>query len=252
MKQDGNAPEDPVISVRELTRDFGGVRAVDSLSFDVHKGRITGFLGPNGAGKTTTLRMLLGLTRPTTGHAHVFGRPYGSHRRPARRIGAALEGTAFVAGRSGRDHLRCYSGPAGCPRRRVDELLELVGLAEAARRPVSGYSTGMKQRLSLATALLGEPDLLVLDEPANGLDPEGILWLRHFLREFVEQGRSVLLSSHLLREMEQTVDDVLLLHRGRLLYTGSLDQLLQRAGGERRDLESAFMALTGADNGARL
>ncbi|MFE5492202.1 ABC transporter ATP-binding protein [Streptomyces virginiae] len=252
MKHDGKASGDPVISVRELTRDFGGVRAVDSLSFDVHEGRITGFLGPNGAGKTTTLRMLLGLTRPTTGHAHLFGRPYGSHRRPAHRIGAALEGTAFVAGRSGRDHLRCYAGPAGCSRRCVDELLELVGLTEAARRPVSGYSTGMKQRLSLATALLGEPDLLVLDEPANGLDPEGMLWLRHFLREFVEQGGSVLLSSHLLREMEQTVDDVLLLHRGRLLHAGSLDELLQRAGGERRDLESAFMSLTGSDKGARL
>jgi ABC-2 type transport system ATP-binding protein len=242
---------DPVISVRGLSRDFGGVRAVDDLSFDVSKGRIVGFLGPNGAGKTTTLRMVLGLTRPTRGHAHVFGQSYASLSFPSRRVGASLEGAAFVAGRTGRDHLRCYSGPAGCTRQRVDELLDLVGLTEASGRPVSGYSTGMRQRLSLATALLGDPDLLILDEPANGLDPEGILWLRRFLRGFVEAGRTVLLSSHLLREMEQTVDDVLLLHRGRLVHAGSLAELLRRDGDDQRDLESAFMSLTGAYEGGR-
>ncbi len=240
-----------MISVRGLSRDFLGVRAVDSLSFDVAKGRIVGFLGPNGAGKTTTLRMVLGLTQPTKGHAHIFGQPYGSLNSPSQRVGASLEGAAFVTGRTGRDHLRCYAGPAACTRQRIDELLELVGLTEASGRPVSHYSTGMRQRLSLATALLGDPDLLILDEPANGLDPEGILWLRRFLRSFTEPGRTVLLSSHLLREMEQTVDDVLLLHRGRLVHAGSLEELLQKDGGDQGDLENAFMSVIGANEGGR-
>ncbi|MFE1766797.1 ABC transporter ATP-binding protein [Streptomyces angustmyceticus] len=251
MKPDESTTDDPVISVRDLSRDFGGVQAVQGLSFDVVKGRITGFLGPNGAGKTTTLRMVLGLTTPTKGRAHVFGRPYGSLRSPSRRVGASLESAAFLSGQTGRNHLRCYAGPAGCTVQRIDELLDLVGLTEASGRPVSSYSTGMKQRLSLATALLGDPELLILDEPANGLDPEGILWLRRFLRDFVAPGRTVLLSSHLLREMERTIDDVLLLHRGRIVHAGNLEELLRGNGDDRRDLESAFMSLIEAGEGGR-
>ncbi|WP_017556100.1 ABC transporter ATP-binding protein [Nocardiopsis baichengensis] len=219
-------PEEEVVTVRGLAKSYGGRRVVDGVSFTVARGRVTGFLGPNGAGKSTTLRMVFGLVRPDAGGAGVFGRPYRELRAPARRVGAALEEGAFVPGRTGRDHLRCSAGPAGCAPERVEEVLELVGLAEAARRRVGGYSTGMRQRLALATALLGEPELLVLDEPANGLDPAGMLWLRRFLREFAAQGGAVLLSSHLLGEMEQTVDDVVLLDGGRLVHEGPLEGLL--------------------------
>ncbi|MFG2337488.1 ABC transporter ATP-binding protein [Streptomyces yangpuensis] len=242
MKQDNH-----VISVRGLVKEFRGTRAVDGVTFDVARGRITGFLGPNGAGKTTTLRMLLGLVRPTEGTAHLWGRPYTELTAPARRVGVGLDGGAFVGGRSGRNHLRCYAEAAGCDRARIERLLEDVGLTEAADRAVSGYSTGMKQRLSLATALLGDPELLILDEPSNGLDPEGIVWLRRFLRAFAESGRTVLVSSHLLGEMEQTVDDVLLMHRGRLLCGEPLGGLLETDG----SLESAFMRLTGAGKEVR-
>ncbi|MFB6614127.1 ABC transporter ATP-binding protein [Streptomyces sp. NPDC085524] len=238
--------EKQVISVRGLRKEFRGTKAVDGVSFDVARGRITGFLGPNGAGKTTTLRMLLGLIRPTGGTAHFWGRPYRELPAPTRRIGVGLDGGAFVAGRTGRGHLSCYAQAAGCDSARIDELLSDVGLRGAADRPVGGYSTGMKQRLSLATALLGDPELLILDEPSNGLDPEGMVWLREFLREFAASGRTVLLSSHLLGEMEQTVDDVLLLHHGRLLCSEPLGELLRTDG----RLESAFMRLTRAGNGA--
>lgn len=214
------------VAVRGLTKDFRGARAVDGVSFTVARGRVTGFLGPNGAGKSTTLRMVFGLVRPDAGDAEVLGRPYRELRSPARRVGAALEAGAFVPGRTGRNHLRCAAGPAGCGPERVDEVLETVGLTDAARRRVGGYSTGMRQRLALATALLGDPELLVLDEPANGLDPAGMLWLRRFLRRFAEAGGAVLLSSHLLGEMEQTVDDVVLLDRGRLVHAGPLEELL--------------------------
>ncbi|MDA2815035.1 ABC transporter ATP-binding protein [Nocardiopsis sp. RSe5-2] len=214
------------VAVRGLTKEYRGHRAVDGVSFTVARGRVTGFLGPNGAGKSTTLRMVFGLVRPDAGDAGVFGRPYRELRSPARRVGAALEPGAFVPGRTGRNHLLCAAGPAGCGPERVDEVLETVGLTDAARRRVGGYSTGMRQRLALATALLGEPELLVLDEPANGLDPAGMLWLRRFLRGFAEAGGSVLLSSHLLGEMEQTVDDVVLLDRGRLVHEGPLEELL--------------------------
>lgn len=215
-----------VISVAGLTKAYGQVTAVDGLSFEVESGRAVGFLGPNGAGKTTTLRMLLGLICPTRGRAEVFGTPYSALRTPTRRVGVSMESDAFVPGRTGRGHLRCYAGPAGCDHARIRHLLELVELGHAADRPVRGYSTGMKQRLSLATALLGDPDLLILDEPANGLDPEGIMWLRVFLRGFADSGRTVLLSTHQLAEAEQLVDDVLLLNRGRLIYSGALRPLL--------------------------
>ncbi|MDX3591620.1 ATP-binding cassette domain-containing protein [Streptomyces sp. ID03-2B] len=242
-----DAQRQQVISVRDLRKEFKGTTAVDGVSFDVRPGRVTGFLGPNGAGKTTTLRMILGLIRPTGGSALLWGSPYAELAAPTRRIGVGLDGGAFVGRRTGRGHLRCYAPAAGCGPERVGQLLADVGLSGAADRPVAGYSTGMKQRLSLASALLGDPELLVLDEPANGLDPEGMLWLREFLRDFAASGRTVLLSSHLLGELEQTVDDVLLMHHGRLLSSGPLDGLLEP--GER--LESAFLRLTRAGNGVR-
>jgi ABC-2 type transport system ATP-binding protein len=205
--------------------------AVDGLSFELEAGTITGFLGPNGAGKTTTLRMLLGLAAPTSGTALLFGRPYAELERPALRIGAVLEATDFHPGRSGRDHLRMLGQSVGVPDSRVDEVLRLVELTDAARRRVKGYSLGMRQRLGLAGALLGEPDLLVLDEPANGLDPEGVRWLRDFLRSFASHDRTVLISSHVLAEIAQTVDQVLIISRGRLVVESSLQDLTTRVGG---------------------
>lgn len=236
--------EEYVVSAERLSKEFDGVTAVDDISFSIARGRVVGFLGPNGAGKTTTLRMLMGLLRPTRGNTYLFGHPYADLRSPMRRVGSSLESATFVPGRTGRNHLRIYAGHAGCSRKRVDELLEVVDLEAAAKRPVSGYSTGMKQRLSLATALLGDPELLVLDEPANGLDPDGIRWLRRFLRDFAASGKTVLLSSHLLGEMEQTVDDVLLLNAGRLVYSGDLDRLKASVPDGPGDLESAFVSLT--------
>jgi ABC-2 type transport system ATP-binding protein len=195
----------PAVAVAEsLTKRFGGVVAVEDLSFALPAGTITGFLGPNGAGKTTTLRMLLGLSSPSSGRALVFDRPYATLHKPALRIGAVLEATDFHPGRSGRDHLRMLGRAVGLPDSRADEALALVELASAARRRVKGYSLGMRQRLGLAAALLGDPELLVLDEPANGLDPEGVRWLRDFLRSFASEGRTVLISSHVLAEVAQT------------------------------------------------
>jgi ABC-2 type transport system ATP-binding protein len=214
-----------------LTKRFGDVLAVDDLSFALEAGTITGFLGPNGAGKTTTLRMLLGLAAPTSGTALIFDRPYAELERPALRIGAVLEATDFHPGRSGRDHLRMLAHAVGVPDSRVDEVLRLVELTDAGRRRVKGYSLGMRQRLGLAGALLGEPDLLVLDEPANGLDPEGVRWLRDFLRSFASDDRTVLISSHVLAEVAQTVDQVLIISRGRFVVESSLENLTARVGG---------------------
>jgi ABC-2 type transport system ATP-binding protein len=207
------------------------VLAVDNLTFTIEAGTITGFLGPNGAGKSTTLRMLLGLAKPTHGHATIFGKPYDELETPALRVGAVLEATDFHPGRSGRDHLRMLSRAAGLPDNRVDEVLSLVELQDAATRRVKGYSLGMRQRLGLASALLGNPDLLVLDEPANGLDPEGVRWLRDFLRDFASGGRTVLISSHVLAEVAQTVDQVLIISHGRLITESTLDDLTARVGG---------------------
>jgi ABC-2 type transport system ATP-binding protein len=207
------------------------VLAVDDLTFAIEAGTITGFLGPNGAGKSTTLRMLLGLAKPTSGHATVFGCPYDQLETPALRIGAVLEATDFHPGRSGRDHLRTLSRVVALPDARVDEVLSLVDLQDAAKRRVKGYSLGMRQRLGLAAALLGDPDLLVLDEPANGLDPEGVRWLRDFLRDFASGGRTVLISSHVLAEVAQTVDRVLIINHGRLVAESTLDELTARVGG---------------------
>jgi ABC-2 type transport system ATP-binding protein len=221
----------PVVVAESLTKRFGEVLAVDDLSFEIDSGTITGFLGPNGAGKTTTLRMLLGLAAPTKGHALVFDRAYGELEYPALRIGAVLEATDFHPGRSGRDHLRMLGQSVGVPDSRADEVLALVELRDASRRRVKGYSLGMRQRLGLAAALLGDPELLVLDEPANGLDPEGVRWLRDFLRRFASEGRTVLISSHVLAEVAQTVDQVLIVSHGRFIVESSLEELTARVSG---------------------
>jgi ABC-2 type transport system ATP-binding protein len=223
-----------VVLSEGLTKRFGKLTAVDDLSFVLEAGTITGFLGPNGAGKTTTLRMLLGLAAPTSGRALIFDRPYAQLSGAARRVGAVLEATDFHPGRSGRDHLRTLSRAAELPDSRVDEVLGLVELTVAAKRRVKGYSLGMRQRLGLASALLGDPELLVLDEPANGLDPEGVRWLRDFLRAFASEGRTVLVSSHVLAEVAQTVDQVLIVNKGRLVVETSLEQLTARVGGSIR------------------
>ncbi len=232
----------PAIQVVGARKTYGQVCAVDRVTFQVRTGTVTGILGPNGAGKTTTLRMLLGLTAADRGELLVAGRAYAELTRPMSVIGAALETSGFATRRTGRNHLRAYAPMAGASRERVEHLLALVGLSDAADRRVGGYSQGMRQRLALATALLGDPQILVLDEPTNGLDPAGIVWLRGFLRDFAAAGRAVLLSSHLLREVEQTIDDVVLIHTGRTVFNGPLAELV---GPHRQpDLETAFLALT--------
>ena len=213
------------VEVADLTKKFGSLTAVNKLSFSVEPGRITGFLGPNGAGKTTTLRMLLGLVRPTSGSATIGGLPYSHLQAPQRVVGAALEATSFHPGRSGRDHLRVMADTAGVGKKRVEEMLELVGLPTAAGQRAGGYSMGMRQRLALAGALLGDPQVLLLDEPANGLDPEGIRWLRMLLRHLSGQGKTILISSHMLAEVEQTVDDVVIIANGKLIRAGAINDL---------------------------
>jgi ABC-2 type transport system ATP-binding protein len=230
----------PVVAVESLTKRFGDLVAVDRLSFALEAGTVTGFLGPNGAGKTTTLRLLLGLAEPTAGEALLFGRRYRDLERPSRRVGAVLESNDFHPGRSGRDHLRVLALAAEISRSRVEEVLELVELQPAASRRVRTYSLGMRQRLGLAAALLGDPELLVLDEPANGLDPAGVHWLRTFLRGFAERGGTVLVSSHVLAEIAQTVDHVVIIDRGRLVAIARLDELAARG----ESLEEAYLALT--------
>jgi ABC-2 type transport system ATP-binding protein len=221
------ADEPGRIVVSGLSKVFGGgVRAVDDLSFAVEPGTVTGFLGPNGAGKTTTLRCLLGLVAPTAGTATIGGRQYVGLSAPSREVGALLEASSFHPARSGRTHLRIYAAAGGVPDARVEHVLGQVGLAEAAHRKVKGYSLGMRQRLGLAAALLGDPKVLVLDEPANGLDPEGIAWLRSFLRHMAQdEGRTILVSSHVLSEVEQTVDRVIIISRGKLIRQGTLEEL---------------------------
>jgi ABC-2 type transport system ATP-binding protein len=220
-----------MIEVERLTKRFGSTLAVDDLSFSVKPGTITGFLGPNGAGKSTTLRAILGLVRPTSGRATVFGRPYAELERPIDKVGAVLETFDAHAGRSGRNHLRILATAAGLPTSRVDEVLTLVDLTAAARRRAGGYSLGMRQRLGLAAALLGDPEVLVLDEPANGLDPQGIRWLRDLLRSLAGEGRTVLISSHVLAEVAQTVDDVVIIDRGRLIRHAAMAEVEALAAG---------------------
>jgi ABC-2 type transport system ATP-binding protein len=213
------------LAVRDLTKHFGAVRAVRELTFEVPPGRVTGFLGPNGAGKTTTLRALLGLVRPTSGEALIGGRPYADLSEPRRVVGAVLEATGFHPGRRGRDQLRVLAQVTGVAPGRVDQVLDLVGLAADARRRVGEYSLGMRQRLGLGAALLGDPAALVLDEPANGLDPEGMAWLRELLRAMAAEGRTILVSSHVLSEVAQVADHVVIVNQGRLRYAGALRDL---------------------------
>jgi ABC-2 type transport system ATP-binding protein len=220
-----------VISIEGLTKRFGDVLAVDNLSFAVDEGTVVGFLGPNGAGKTTTLRTLLGLITPTAGTTRIHGRPYRQLTDPIRHVGALLESSGFHPGRSARNHLQVVATAAGLPAARADEVLAQVGLAGAARRRVNGFSLGMRQRLGLATALLGDPQVLVLDEPANGLDPEGVHWLRGLLRHLADQGRTVLVSSHVLAEIAQTVDQVVIIAAGRLVTQSTLAALTDQAKG---------------------
>lgn len=245
------------IVVAGLTKAFGTVKAVNELSFAVEPGTITGFLGPNGAGKTTTLRMLLGLVSPDAGAASIGGRRYVGLPAPADQVGAVLEASSFHPARSGRNHLRVYCTVGGYPLRRADEVLDLVGLADAGGRAVRGYSLGMRQRLALAAALLGDPPVLVLDEPANGLDPEGIAWMRRLLREFAGQGRTVLVSSHVLSEVQQLVDHVVIINRGRLVRQGPLADLsgsaAQVVSVRAPATDDLFDTLTStADNGTRV
>lgn len=212
----------PAITIEHLTKRFGAVTAVDDLSFTVAPGRVTGFLGPNGSGKTTTLRMLLGLMEPTAGRAIVGERDYRDIRRPAQLVGAALEASSFHPGRTGLGHLRTLAPQAGVSDARCHEVLELVGLDGAKKRRVGGYSMGMRQRLGLATSLLGDPSIIILDEPANGLDPQGIAWLRGLLRALASDGRTVLVSSHVLAEVQQSVDDVVVIGSGKLIHASTL------------------------------
>src|SRR5256714_14706788 len=223
-----------MIEVEHLTKRFRRATAVDDLSFSVPRGRITGFLGPNGAGKTTTLRVLLGLALPTSGRASVAGKRYRELDAPLKTVGAVLEASNYHPARTGRNHLRVLTAAAGIANARVDQVLAEVELSDAARRRVGGYSLGMRQRLSVAAALLGEPELLVLDEPANGLDPEGIRWLRNFLRSFAQGGGTVFVSSHVLAEVSQLADEVVIIHRGKLVAHQTVAQLTLQAAGATR------------------
>lgn len=227
-----------IIAIRGLVKRFGTVQAVNDLSFDVEQGSVTGFLGANGAGKTTTLRILLGLVTADAGTALIKGQQYGKLANPMHQVGVALEG-GFYPGRTARDHLRILALAAGADPARAEEVLDLVRLSEAASRRVGGFSLGMRQRLGLAGALIAGPEILILDEPANGLDPEGVRWLRDLLRGFAADGGTVLVSSHILAEVAQTVDHVVIIDRGRLLRQGPLAELTGSS-----DLESTYFDLT--------
>ena len=222
-----------MITVRDLTKHYGGTVAVDGLSFDVEPGKVTGFLGPNGAGKSTTMRMIMGLDRPTSGEALVGGRPFATFDEPLREVGALLDPGSVHPGRTGRNHLRIAARTNGLPERRVEEVIDEVGLGSAARRRVKGYSLGMRQRLGIAAALLGDPRALLFDEPVNGLDLDGVRWIRGLLRRLADEGRTVLVSSHLLSEMQQTADRLIVIGRGRLIADATTAEILRGLGGGR-------------------
>lgn len=243
-----------MIEAAGLRKRFGSTLALDGMTFTVPAGRVTGFVGPNGAGKSTTIRVILGLDKPDEGHALVRGEPYTSLRRPLRHVGSLIDASALQPGRSGRNHLLWIAHSQGLDARRVDELIELVGLGSAARRKAGGYSLGMRQRLGIASAMLGDPSVLILDEPFNGMDPEGIIWVRGLLRSLAAEGRAVLVSSHLLSELEGMADDWIVVGRGRVLANASVDELL--GGSEapvpepiprRTTLEDVYLRLTGGD-----
>ncbi|WP_105971839.1 ABC transporter ATP-binding protein [Streptomyces geranii] len=242
-----------MIEAEELTKRYGTTTAVDHLSFTVRPGRVTGFLGPNGAGKSTTLRLVLGLNTPTAGTVTVDGRPFAERARGLRHIGALLDAHDVHGGRTARAHLSMLAASNGLPRRRVTEVLAEVGLAEATARRIGGFSLGMKQRLGIAAALLGDPPVLLFDEPLNGLDPEGVLWVRGLFRRLADEGRTVLVSSHLMREMEQTAEDLVVIGRGRLIAAESLGDFAARATGQRvsvRTPDAGALATLLAEEGA--
>ncbi|QQM40619.1 ABC transporter ATP-binding protein [Streptomyces liliifuscus] len=230
---------DATIEVRDLRKRFGQTVAVDGLSFTVEPGQVTGFVGPNGAGKSTTMRTVLGLDAPDAGHALIGGRPYHALRTPLLEVGALLDAAALHPARRGRDHLRWLAHSHGLPMRRVDEVLEQVGMEQPARRRAGGYSLGMRQRLGIAAALLGDPPVLLLDEPVNGLDPEGIRWIRGLLRRLAAEGRAVLVSSHLMSELEDTADHLVVIGRGRLIADTAVADLLAAASGDRVALRTS-------------
>src|SRR4051812_47435810 len=252
------------VEINGISKHFGSVQAVSDLSFEVDGGRVTGFLGPNGAGKSTTLRILLGLVHADGGTAEFHGHRFAQLPEPSAEVGAVLEDASFHPGRSGRDHLRILAAAGGHPASRVDEVLQRVGLPAAANRRVKGYSMGMRQRLAIAAALLGDPEVLILDEPANGLDPPGIRWMRELLRSEAGRGRAVLVSSHLLSEVSQSVDDIVVISHGELRASGPLEQVLGQAEGgvtrvraEDREALGAALAASGieftaGDSGALL
>ena len=229
-----------MIEARGLVKRYGPTTAVDNLSFDVQPGTITGFLGPNGAGKSTTMRMILGLDRPDAGTAKIAGQDYRDMRWPLREVGALLEAKAFHPGRSARSHLTALAASNSIPRRRVNEVLEITGMGKAASRRAGKFSLGMSQRLGIAAAMLGDPQVLLLDEPVNGLDPEGIRWIRNLLKSLAAQGRTILISSHLISEVGQTADHLIVIGRGRLLAQTTTAELSSSG----RSLEEAFFALT--------
>ena len=229
-----------VIAIEGLVKTYGKQNAVDNLTANVQKGRITGFLGPNGAGKSTTLRCLVGLSKPTSGSVTINDRPYRELDNPLSKVGTVLDSRGFHPALTGRQNLRVVAAAAGIDDSRVDEVLEMVELTEAAGRKMKKYSLGMKQRLALAGAILGDPEILILDEPANGLDPAGIAWLRNFLRQLAQGGRTIMVSSHQLAEMQHTVDDVLIINKGKLIASGTKEQVMGDGS-----LEEAFLKLTG-------
>ncbi|PWC04777.1 ATP-binding cassette domain-containing protein [Mycetocola zhujimingii] len=238
----------PALAIRGLSKSFSGHPAVEDVSFDVLDGRVVGLLGPNGAGKTTTTRMILGLAAPDSGEALIHGRRYRDLEQPAQTIGALLDSAGLHPGRTGREHLRIAAAQIGVAQPRIDAVLNDVDLSTAADRRIGGYSLGMKQRLALAAALLGEPSILILDEPANGLDPAGMHWLRQLIRSFADAGGSVLLSSHVLSEVALVADDIVVIAAGRVAASGDLRSTVDAHGG---DLESYYLDLTSTSAGVR-
>jgi ABC-2 type transport system ATP-binding protein len=243
---------DAIIEATGLRKRFGSTLALDGMTFTVPAGRVTGFVGPNGAGKSTTIRVILGLDAPDEGHAFVSGQPYGSLRHPLRHVGSLIDASALQPARSGRNHLLWIAHSQKLDGRRVDEVIELVGLGSAARRKASGYSLGMRQRLGIAAAMLGDPSVLILDEPFNGMDPEGIIWVRGLLRSLAAEGRAVLVSSHLLSELEDMADDLIVVGRGKVLANASVEELLSEVEApapqlvrRRAALEDVYLRLTG-------
>ena len=230
------------IAISGLVKTYGKQNAVDNLTANIAKGRITGFLGPNGAGKSTTLRCLVGLSAPTSGSAMIFDKRYRDLDNPLSKVGTVLDSRGFHPALTGKQNLRVVAAAAGIADSRVDEVLEMVELTDAADKKMKNYSLGMKQRLALAGAILGDPEILILDEPANGLDPAGIAWLRKFLRKLAEGGRTILVSSHQLAEMQNTVDDVIIINKGKLIASGSMKEVIGEGS-----LEDAFLALTGGE-----